>query len=270
MLVHVTYPLSVNILRITLFMLSSNQSEITLQVPPFPSVYFRQTGIVECLAFSNSALTRWWSTTPQDAIINSIGDIPSFRMYKTIRDHAHRELKPGILVVCALIDDQVVGAASWGLPKKLWRSETLAEFIYRKAIEYMDDLEDCLFPSWWNNLPKREEFNRLQQGSLEKYLGSAIDETWYLKVLCVHPGFQRKGIGAKLLDWGLKHARERGEKVYVEASDIGKGLYIKKGFKELGEIVLGDGEVVIPCMIWDPATAPSQDEIAEQPGPIQI
>ena len=60
-------------------------------------------------------------------------------------------MKPGTLVVCALIDDQVVGWASWGLPKRLWRSETLADVIYRKVIEYKDALEDWLFPSWWYN-----------------------------------------------------------------------------------------------------------------------
>ena len=63
---------------------------------------------------------------------------------------------------------------------------------------------------------------------------------WYLKILCVHPGFQRRGVGAILLDWGLNHARERGEKVYLESSEYGKGLYMKKGFKEVGEIVLGE------------------------------
>ena len=94
-------------------------------------------------------------------------------MYKTIRDHAHRELKPETFVVCALIDGQVVGVALWGLPKRLWRSETLAEVIYRKAIEYKDDLEDWLFPSWWHNSPKQEEFTRSQDESLKKYLGSS-------------------------------------------------------------------------------------------------
>ena len=142
--------------------------------------------------------------------------------------------------------------------------------IYRKAIEYKHNLEDWLFPSGWYNFSKREEFTRSQEESLKKYLGSAIDETWYLKILCVHPVFQRKGIGAKLLDWGLKNARERGEKVYLEASEIGKGLYIKKGFKKLGEIVMGDREAVLPCMIWDPATAASDDEIAKQTAQVQI
>src|SRR5215471_14567806 len=151
-------------------MSSSGQSEVTLQVPPFPSSYFRQTGIVECLAFSNLPLSRWWSTTPQDAIINSVDDIPSLRMYKTIRDHSHRQLKPGSFLVCALIDGQVIGFALWSLPKRLWRSETLAEVIYRKGIEYKNDLEDWLFPSWWCDFSKREEFNRLKKESVEKYL----------------------------------------------------------------------------------------------------
>lgn len=251
-------------------MSSSSQLEVTLQVPPFPSAYFRQTGIVECLAFSNSALSRWWSATPQDAIINSVDDIPSLRMYKIIRDHAHQESQPKTFFVCALIDGQVVGFALWGLPKRLWQSETLAEVIYRKAITYKNYLEDWLFPSWWHCLSKQEEFKRLQEQSVEKYLGSTIDETWYLKALCVHPRFQRKGVGTELLDWGLKHAQQRGEKVYLEASEFGVGLYIKMGFKKLGEIVLGDREVVQPCMIWDPARAPSQEEIAKHTGSVQI
>lgn len=192
--------------------------------------------------------------------MNSVDDIPSFRMYRMIRDHSHRELKPGILVVCALIDGQVVGFASWSLPKKLWRSETLAEAIYRKMIEYKDNLEDWIFPSRWHNLSKHEKFKRLQKESVEKYLGSKIDETWYLKILCVHPEFQRKGVGTKLLDWGLERARERRQKVYLEATEFGVTLYINKGFKELGEIVLGNREVVLPCMIWDPTTAPGQEK----------
>ena len=241
-------------------MSSSNQSEVTLQVPPFSSAYFRQTAIVQCLAFSNSAVSRWSFLTPQDAIMNSVDDIPSFRMCRMIRDHAHRELRPGKLLVCALIDGQVVGFASWGLPKRIWRSETLAEAIYRKVIEYKDNLEDWIFPSRWHNLSKQEKLKRSQEESMEKYLGSKIDETWYLKLLCVHPEFQRKGVGTKLLDWGLERARERGQKVYLEATEFGIALYINKGFKELGEIVLGDREVVLPCMIWDPATAPGQEE----------
>lgn len=236
----------------------SNPSEITLHVSPSPSAFFRHIAIIHCLAFSNSGLSRWWSSTQSDAIINSVDEIPSLRLYKTIREYVHKELHPGTIVVCAVIDNQVVGCATWGPPKRLWRSERLVEMLYRKGIEAKDAIEDWLFPLRWYNHSKREEFHRLQEECMEKFMGqNGIDEMWYLKTLAVHPGFQRRGVGAILLDWGLNHARERGEKVYLEASESGKGLYLKKGFKELGDLVPGDKEVLLPCMVWDPNIAPS-------------
>jgi hypothetical protein len=62
----------------------------------------------------------------------------------------------------------------------------------------------------------------------------------------------------------LKHARERGEKAYLEASPFGKGLYLKKGFTTVGELQVGEegDEVRLPCMLWDPASAPSDEQIA--------
>jgi predicted N-acetyltransferase YhbS len=101
---------------------------------------------------------------------------------------------------------------------------------------------------------------------MDKFLGrGAVHEMWYLKVLAVHPGYQRKGVGAALVDWGIKHARARGEKVYLEATPFGKGLYLKKGFKTVGELHVGveGDEVRLPCMLWDPATAPSDEQIAQ-------
>jgi GNAT superfamily N-acetyltransferase len=241
-------------------MSSSNLSEITLHVSPLPSEFFRQTAIMQCLAFADSTISRWWSPTPKDAELNTVDDIQSFRLSRVTRDHKHRELQPGVIVVCAVIDNQAVGCAAWRPPKRLWKSETLAEMLYRKVIESKDALEDWLFPSWWYILPRRAELERLQLECMDKFLGlKAIDEMWYLKILCVHPGFQRRGIGAILLDWGLNHARERGEKVYLEASHYGKGLYAKKGFKDVGNLIAGENnEVVLPCMLWDPKTAPNQ------------
>ena len=240
-------------------MSSSNRPEITLHVSPSPSAFFRETGILQCLAFSNSSITRCWSTTPNDAVLNSVDDIPSLRLYKATRDHKHRELHPGVIVVCALIDNQVVGCAAWGPPKRLWRSESLMELLYRKGIESKDFLEDWLFPSWWYSHSKRIDFNNLQKECMEKFLGpKAIDDMWYLEILCVHPDFQRRGVGSVLLDWGLERARRRGEKVYLEASEFGKRLYDKKGFKEVGKLLARENnEVILPCMLWVPNTIPS-------------
>jgi ribosomal protein S18 acetylase RimI-like enzyme len=252
--------------------MSSTSSELTLHISPSPSAFFRQTAIIHCTAFANSPLSQWWATTPADAATDTADKIPPFRLYRTMREHAHRELKPGTMVVCALIDGQVVGYADWGLPRKLWRSETLAEFVYRKGMEYRDALEDWLVPPWWYSHKRRVEFEEARVECIEKYLGPGkIDEIWYLKILAVHPGFQRKRVGAALLDWGLRHAQERGQKVYLESSPSGEGLYLRKGFKDVGKLIVGEeGEpVVMPCMIWDPRTPPNQDEIAQQAGKIE-
>jgi ribosomal protein S18 acetylase RimI-like enzyme len=203
--------------------------------------------------------------SPELAITDSVEQIPTLRLYKQIRDHQHRELDSKGIVVCAIIDGKVAGVGAWTMPRKLWRSESLGEAIYRKGVQYKDALEDWLFPSFWYDHGRREQFQKAQEDCMEKFLGAgAIDEMWYLKVLAVHPGYQRKGVGAALLDWGLKHARARGEKAYLEATPFGKGLYLKKGFTTVGELHVGEegDEVRLPCMLWDPASAPSDDQIA--------
>lgn len=55
-----------------------------------------------------------------------------------------------------------------------------------------------------------------------------------LSILVVHPGHQRKGLGAMLLENGLRRADELGLRAYLESSPKGKGLYAKWGFEEVG------------------------------------
>src|ERR1700730_4308022 len=113
-------------------------SEITLQRAPFPSSLFRQTAIIHCLAFSKGSISSLWSPTPELAKTDTVEEIPPLRLHKTIREHRHRELDPKVVVVCAVIDGEVVGRASWEVPAPLRRSESLAEVKYRKGIEYKD------------------------------------------------------------------------------------------------------------------------------------
>lgn len=190
-------------------------------------------------------------------------DIPPLRIYFTERDHRHRELGPTSFTVTALVDGVVVGCAHWQTPKSLWQSETLMERLYRKAIQTKDKLEDWLYPQVWYRPGTRDEFHRAQEDKMTEYLGeNGIDDMWYLKVLCISPDYQRKGFGEALLDWGLNRAQVRGEKVYLEASEFGKALYLKKGFKEIGAVVMGNGATILPCMLWDPET--EKQVIAEQ------
>jgi GNAT superfamily N-acetyltransferase len=244
-------------------MIANVASNIQFEISPSPASYFRQTAIIQCLAFSHSSLSQWWSASEKDMTMKTVEDIPPLRIYLTERDHRHRELDPSSFVVTALIDGVVVGCAYWQTPKYLWRSETLMELLYRKTIQTKDKLEDWLYPPVWYRPGTREEFHHAQEDKMIEYLGeNGIGDMWYLKVLCISPDYQRKGIGAALLDWGLDRARVRGEKVYLEASEFGKGLYLKKGFKEIGAVVVGNGATILPCMLWDPET--EKQVMAEQ------
>ncbi|CZS97328.1 uncharacterized protein RAG0_06470 [Rhynchosporium agropyri] len=55
--------------------------------------------------------------------------------------------------------------------------------------------------------------------------------------LCgVDPAYQRRGIAAELVKWGLEEARSRGGlEAVLEASKKGRGVYAKLGFRQEGE-----------------------------------
>jgi predicted N-acetyltransferase YhbS len=57
-------------------------------------------------------------------------------------------------------------------------------------------------------------------------------ESWYLEGLAVLPDFQGRGVGKKLVQWGLEKAQAEGICASV-VSALGKdGFYIKCGFDE--------------------------------------
>jgi predicted N-acetyltransferase YhbS len=57
-------------------------------------------------------------------------------------------------------------------------------------------------------------------------------ESWYLEILAVHPDFQKKNMGRKLVRWGLEQAETEG--IYASVvSAFGKDeFYTKCGFGE--------------------------------------
>ena len=45
------------------------------------------------------------------------------------------------------------------------------------------------------------------------------------------------GAGTVLVEWGIREAEKRAEGVcYMEASELGKGVYHRLGFKEVGSV----------------------------------
>ncbi|KAJ5209958.1 Acyl-CoA N-acyltransferase [Penicillium cf. griseofulvum] len=71
----------------------------------------------------------------------------------------------------------------------------------------------------------------------EKWMGERPH--YYLDMLGVNPCYQGKGLGSKLLKWGLKRADDEGVEVFLSASPAGKPLYAKHGFREV--------DTFLPC-----------------------
>ena len=86
-----------------------------------------------------------------------------------------------------------------------------------------------------------------------------------LGLLCVHPDFQRQGIGKILVQWGLRQAAELGLTVHLEASPEGLPLYRSLNFKIVEIVVVGvdqwDGgfERQYVVMLWVPARVESDN-----------
>jgi GNAT superfamily N-acetyltransferase len=61
-------------------------------------------------------------------------------------------------------------------------------------------------------------------------------------ILATHPGYQRKGLGKRLLEYGCEIADREGAKVYLEASKTGLPLYESLGWEGVGEFDIDLGE----------------------------
>lgn len=79
-----------------------------------------------------------------------------------------------------------------------------------------------------------------------------------MNILAVRPDYQRKGLGAMLLEDGLALADRDGCKTYIEASAKGLGLYLKYGWKVIDDIKVdtrpygGHSVDSTKCMMRDP------------------
>jgi predicted N-acetyltransferase YhbS len=78
-----------------------------------------------------------------------------------------------------------------------------------------------------------------------------------LGLLCVHREAQRQGVGAALVQWGLKRSIEENLPAYLEASTAGFPLYQKLGFKKIDTMVVkaedwnGDRDLQYNVMLHD-------------------
>ena len=81
------------------------------------------------------------------------------------------------------------------------------------------------------------------------------DKHMYLSLLNTHPTYQGHGAGKALCQWGLEKAKREGWRVTLFASPMGKRLYAKLGFRDVGSFktqVEGETEWLdIPAMVLE-------------------
>ncbi|KAF2801821.1 acyl-CoA N-acyltransferase [Mytilinidion resinicola] len=82
----------------------------------------------------------------------------------------------------------------------------------------------------------------------------------YCHVIAVHPEYQKRGIGRRLMQWGVEVGEQAGLPVYLESSKEGEGLYRSLGFEEVGRVrhraeLIGESEdVEVPLMVRMPGS----------------
>lgn len=64
-------------------------------------------------------------------------------------------------------------------------------------------------------------------------LDSRPDRPVVLEYMYVLPAYQRQGLGQRLMEQALLDADKDGAKAFLCASDLGRRLYAKFGFKDL-------------------------------------
>lgn len=64
----------------------------------------------------------------------------------------------------------------------------------------------------------------------------------FMRLLVVRPAYQGRGVGTRLLGWGLDKADGLGLRAWIDASPKGFELYRRLGWREVERLVIGMGE----------------------------
>ncbi|PMD47624.1 hypothetical protein L207DRAFT_628242 [Hyaloscypha variabilis F] len=124
--------------------------------------------------------------------------------------------------------------ARYPAPKVVDAEEVQAEFPEGSNAE--------LFGHWFGNMDHFED----------KHMN--YEEDYFVRVISTLPEYHRKRLGRRLLDRFLRDADDAGAKTYLQATEVGAGLYPRLGFKDIEDMVTNTpkGPVVWRCMMREP------------------
>lgn len=162
----------------------------------------------------------------------------------------------------------ITGFAKWTF-YRTWRSEDLwdtrptapwAEGNHRRLVEQLLATTADIRGRRWGGKPHASKY--LVSGLLwdEQLTASLV-----LGLLCVHPDYQRQGVGKALVRWGLQQAASMGLTVHLEASSEGLPLYRSLQFEVLETVIVkaeewdGGFERRYVVVFWKPTNMIPED-----------
>ncbi|KAI1877209.1 uncharacterized protein JN550_001281 [Neoarthrinium moseri] len=208
-------------------------------IPQMVSVYLA--------AFTSTKFTYWWPSSVETV---RRWNEARFRLY--FRDPTDQQFK--------VVDDttgQVVGFSHWKVPAQF---KGLVEG-FRTYDDRAEGEFDGSVSQWMQNPPegsKEDLYHEFFAGI--KAMGAKwnIDEKLDLTLLCVHPAYHRRGIGAALLNSVSDVAHAEGVTTYLEALDNAVPVYKRYGFKTVDKLEYDltkagkDGKAIIDVMLREP------------------
>ncbi|CVK99427.1 uncharacterized protein FMAN_02269 [Fusarium mangiferae] len=103
------------------------------------------------------------------------------------------------------------------------------------------------------NKKHMEAYAKALPAGLKKYFKRFGSEQIPLWEVVTHPDFRRRGAASMICEWGQKEADKYGKSLSLLATPMGKGLYLKLGYRVLGSVVVqveGEEErVVVDAMV---------------------
>lgn len=183
----------------------------------------------------------------------------------------HLYLNPSLHIFLAHDDSSgaVVGVSVWEAPSQSAYSRSLRRRLSRgeKMQSWWCTIQDSLTNLAFDNLPvtclswslwssraqcralvdlhhKKRRWAVVQAAFRAHHVRTedAADGYWTLAYLAVLPSHGRRGIGQKLLRWGLERADEEDRSIYISASVQGVGLYKKVDAEVLDSVACMEGE----------------------------
>jgi GNAT superfamily N-acetyltransferase len=104
---------------------------------------------------------------------------------------------------------------------------------------------------WSQDTGRRDILNKL---FAQTFGEDIFPEAWLLANVVTHKDYQRRGIGVRLVKWGLEQAEAERVPCGVESSFAGMRLYEKVGFRQFDEMRYGEKEKeTMAVMVWEPS-----------------